>query len=198
MSEAADIAKAALSRGDLIGAYDATVAAIAEGDTTGAIRHQQILALARMGDTERAMEPVRGLWPRPLDRCRRARDRRAHARRTGRSTLPAGPARQEAMERAFEAYHDVYRESGDSFPGINAATLALLAGREAQSRALAAALLDDPAVAAAGDYYKAATRAEALLLLGRTDEVTEALGSDADQRAAPISAAAPAPCASSA
>jgi class 3 adenylate cyclase len=39
-------------------------------------------------------------------------------------------------------------------------------------------LLEDPAVAAAGDYYKAATRAEALLLLGRADEVTEALGSD--------------------
>ena len=30
-----------------------------------------------------------------------------------------------------------------------------------------------------GDYYKAATRAEALLLLGRTDEVTETLASEA-------------------
>ena len=56
MSEAADLAKKALARGDLIGAYDAAVAAIAEGDTSGAIRHHQLLALARMGDTGRAME----------------------------------------------------------------------------------------------------------------------------------------------
>jgi len=55
MSEAAEIARKALSRGDLIGAYDATVAAIEAGDPSGAIRHQQILALARMGDTDRAM-----------------------------------------------------------------------------------------------------------------------------------------------
>jgi class 3 adenylate cyclase len=102
-------------------------------------------------------------------------------RTSGRSALaaPAGEGRQAAMERAFEAYHSIYRASGDSFPGINAATLALLAGRVDQARALAAALLDDPAVAAAGDYYKAATRAEALLILGRTGEVTGTLASDA-------------------
>ncbi len=178
MSDAAKTAKAALARGDLIGAYDATVAAIADGDTSGAIRHQQILALARMGDTDRAM----GLFASyGLDRSANVDERSIGARiwKDRAFNTPAGPARQEAMERAFEAYHDVYRESGDSFPGINAATLALLAGREADSRALAQALLDDPAVATPGDYYKAATRAEALLLLGRTAEVTEALGSDA-------------------
>ena len=177
MSEAADLAKKALSRGDLIGAYDATVAAIADGDASGAIRHQQILALARMGDTERAMDLFAAYG---LDRSTNVDERAIGARiwKDRAFNTPAGAARQEAMERAFEAYDDVYRESGDSFPGINAATLALLAGREADSRALAQALLDDPAVAAAGDYYKAATRAEALLLLGRTQEVTEALGSE--------------------
>src|SRR5437868_5105217 len=45
--------------------------------------------------------------------------------------------------------------------------------------ARAEALLADPAVAAGGDYYKAATRAEALLLLGRTEEVTRTLGEEA-------------------
>lgn len=177
MSDAAKTAKAALARGDLIGAYDATVAAIADGDTSGAIRHQQILALARMGDTDRAM----GLFQAyGLDGSANVDERSIGARiwKDRAFNTPAGPARQEAMERAFEAYHDVYRASGDSFPGINAATLALLAGREADSRGLAHALLDDPAVAAPADYYKAATRAEALLLLGRTAEVTEVLGSE--------------------
>ena len=64
--------------------------------------------------------------------------------------LAAAPGeRQFALERAFEAYHAIYLASGDSFPGINAATLALLAGREQRARELAAALLGDPKVAAA-------------------------------------------------
>ena len=178
MNEAADLAKAALARGDLITAYDVATAAIEAGDAGGAVRYQQVLALARMGDTERAM----GLYAAyGLDKSGDAHQRAIGARLLKDRALaaPPGPARQEAMERAFDAYHDVYRESGDAFPGINAATLALLAGRGERSRDLARALLDDPAVAAGEDYYTAATRAEALLLLGETGAVTEALASDA-------------------
>jgi class 3 adenylate cyclase len=178
MDQAADLAKEALAKGDLITAYDVTTVAIAEGDASGTIRHQQVLALARMGDTERAM----GLFSAyGLDKSGNAHERAIGARLLKDRALAAaaGPARQQAMERAFEAYHAIYRESGDSFPGINAATLALLAGRVDQARDLARALLADPAVAAAEDYYKAATRAEALLLLGRTDEVTATLAGEA-------------------
>jgi len=177
-TRAADIAKAALARGDLIAAYDATTAAIAEGDQGGTVRHQQVLALARMGDTERAM----GLFTAyGLDRSNDPHERAIGARLLKDRALaaPAGPDRQAAILDALEAYRAIYRDSGDSFPGINAATLALLAGDPAQSQAIAVDLLADPAVAGAGDYYKAATRAEALLLLGRTDEVTETLASDA-------------------
>ena len=178
MSSPADLAKAALARGDLITAYDVATAAIAEGDAGGTVRHQQVLALARMGDTERAM----GLFAAyGLDRSNDPHERAIGARllKDRALAMPAGPARQEALAAAHQAYHAIYRESGDSFPGINAATLALLAGDAAEARTLAEALLADPAVAAGGDYYKAATRAEALLLLGRTDEVTETLGQDA-------------------
>jgi len=174
MSEAARSAKAAIARGDLIAAYDATVAAIAAGDDSGAIRHQQILALARMSDTERAM----GLFAAyGLDRSGDVDERAIGARllKDRALGLPPGPPRQAALDEAFQAYHLLYRESGDSFPGINAATLALLGGEEGEARALAAALLADPEVAAAADYYKAATRAEALLILGRDAEVTDAL-----------------------
>jgi len=177
MSEAAEIARKALSRGDLIGAYDATVAAMEAGDDSGAIRHQQILALARMGDTERAMDLFAAYG---LDRSTDPHERAIGARLLKDRALaaPPGEGRQRALAKAHDAYHAIYLESGDSFPGINAATLALLAGDAAQSEALARALLDDPAVAAAQDYYKAATRAEALLLLGRTTEVTETLASE--------------------
>ena len=173
MSEAAAIAKEALARGDLIAAYDATVSAIQDGDESAAVRHQQVLALARIGDTERAME----LFERyGLDGSRDPHERAVGARLLKDRALaaPAGE-RQFALERAFEAYHSIYRESRNSFPGINAATLALLAGDEAHARELAAALLADPAVAAADDYYMAVTKAEALLILTRTGEMTQAL-----------------------
>jgi len=178
MSGPADLAKAALARGDLIGAYDVTTAAIAEGDPGGTIRHQQLLALARMGDTERAMGLFRAYG---LDRSRDPHERAIGARLLKDRALaaPPGEGRQEALDRAHAAYHAIYLESRDAFPGINAATLAMLAGRVGQARDLAGALLDDPAVAAAADYYKAATRAEALLLLGRTAEVTETLATGA-------------------
>jgi class 3 adenylate cyclase len=187
MSKVADLAQKALSRGDLIGAYDATVTAIAEGDDSNAIRHQQILALARMGDTERAM----GLFQAyGLDQSGDVDERAIGARllKDRALGLAAGAERQAAMERACEAYHILYRESGDSFPGINAATLALLAGRQEESRTLALALLNDPAVAAGESYYKAATRAEALLLLGRAEEVTEALAGAACKGSADLGA----------
>jgi len=176
MSEAAAIAKDALARGDLIAAYDATVSAIEAGDDSHAVRHQQVLALARMGDTERAMELFEA---HGLDRSDDPHERAVGARLLKDRALAAPPGeRQFALERAFEAYHAIYRESGDSFPGINAATLALLADRGDDARGLAAALLADPAVAGAGDYYMAVTKAEALLILGRTEEVGAVLCSE--------------------
>ncbi|HKR25764.1 MAG TPA: adenylate/guanylate cyclase domain-containing protein [Allosphingosinicella sp.] len=178
MVGASEIAKTALSHGDLIGAYDATVAAIEAGDETSAIRHCQVLALARMGDTERAMELFEAYG---LERSADPHERAVGARLLKDRALAAAPGeRQFALERAFEAYHAIYLASGDSFPGINAATLALLAGRAERARELAAALLGDPKVAEAADYYKAVTKAEALLILGGTKDVAAAL------RAAPV------------
>ena len=174
MSEAAETARTALSRGDLIGAYDATVSAIALGDESHDVRHLQILALARMGDTDRASELFAAYG---LDRSQDPHHRAVGARllKDRALPLPAGAARQEALEQALEAYHLIYAESGDYFPGINAATLALLAGQLDRSRSIAQALLADPKVEAAADYYSAVTRAEAMLLLGRPDEVIAAL-----------------------
>lgn len=177
MSDAVDLAQAALSRGDLIGAYDVTVSAIAAGDESGAIRHRQVLALARMGDIERAMERFTAYG---LDRSADPHHRAIGARLLkDRALAAAGPARQDALAEAFEAYHAIYRDSGDSFPGINAATLALLAGETARAHDLAGTLLADPAVAAADDYYLAATKAEALLLLGRAEEAELTLRGEA-------------------
>src|SRR3954464_8433362 len=116
MTEAARLARAALARGDLIAAYDLATAAITEGNPGGTVRHQQVLALARMGDTERAMELFSAYG---LDRSNDAHERAIGARLLKDRALaaPPGPDRQQALARAFEAYHAIYRESGDSFPG---------------------------------------------------------------------------------
>jgi len=178
MSQAADLARAALSRGDLIGAYDIAMRAIVEGDSSSAVRHQQLLALARLGDTDRAMELFTTFG---LDRSADPHERAIGARllKDRALALPVGAARSVAIERAYDAYDAIYRASFDPFPGINAATLAMLAGRMDRAQALAKEVLADPAVAAGLDYYMAATRAEALLILGRTEDVAEALASPA-------------------
>jgi len=78
----------------------------------------------------------------------------------------AGPARRAFYRQAAEAYARAGRLGGAAYPLINAATLSLLAGQPQKSRALAKRVLargDDPDET---PYYRAATRAEALLLLG--------------------------------
>lgn len=74
---------------------------------------------------------------------------------------------------AAAAYLAAALGGGGAYALINAATLSLLAGDEAAARAHALAVLetdDDD-----GPYYRAATRAEALLLLRRFDEAWAAL-----------------------
>ncbi|HEX8644604.1 MAG TPA: adenylate/guanylate cyclase domain-containing protein [Allosphingosinicella sp.] len=171
-------AKAAVARGDLIAAYDLTVSGLAEEPASEDLRYLQVLALARMGDTERAMqlfgEYALGDSTDPHKRAAGARLLKDRA-----LALAPGAARCAALGDAFKAYLAIYRESGDSFPGINAATLALLSGRDEQAVQLARELLADRSVAASADFYAAVTRAEALLLLGRTEEARQALNADA-------------------
>lgn len=170
--EPAESARAALARGDLIAAYDISTAVLGGGDGDGEeLRHLQILALARMGDTERAMAlfEAHGLGA-SRDPHRRAAGARLLKDRA--LKLGEGEARQAALAEAYRAYRAIFDETGDSFPGINAATLALLGGREDEARALAEAVLGQAPVA---DFYGAVTQAEALLVLGRAGEAQEAL-----------------------
>jgi adenylate cyclase len=171
---AAQNAATALARGDLIRAYDIASSALAAGETSLALRHLQVLALARLGDIDRAagLFAEHGLdaSPDPHHRAVGARLLKDRA-----LSLAPGPARTAALRDAFAAYHDIYDASGDSFPGINAATLALMAGEADRAAALAESLLADPAVAAPAHYYDAVTAAEALLVLGRIDDAGVAL-----------------------
>lgn len=74
---------------------------------------------------------------------------------------------------AAELYLAAYRLSGDSYPGVNAASLLALCGRAAQSEALAASLLE-ALPQDEGDFWLAATRGELCVLLERSDEALRA------------------------
>jgi hypothetical protein len=90
----------------------------------------------------------------------------------------SGDARIAYLRRAAEAYAAASALTEDSYPRINAATLVYLRGDRASAAALASdllALLDGGRHGAETAYWLAATRAEALLLLGRVDDARSAL-----------------------
>lgn len=90
----------------------------------------------------------------------------------------SGDARIAYLRRAAEAYAAASALTEDSYPRINAATLVYLRGDRASAAALAAdllVLLDDQRHGAETAYWLGATRAEALLLLGRIDDARTAL-----------------------
>lgn len=137
----------------------------------------ELVALARAGATERAwrlfveagLEAVDGDPAVLAVRGRLLKDLAQAA---------SGEARRRLLAQAAEAYGRAGAISGKTYPLINAATLALLGGDRAVAAERAAqvlARLDDDSEEAETPYWLAATRAEALLLLGRLPAAREAL-----------------------
>jgi tetratricopeptide (TPR) repeat protein len=89
-----------------------------------------------------------------------------------------GEARRAYYLRSAEAYRQAAALQPATYPLINAATLSLLSGDRAQAEEIAREVLER--IAAEPDepetpYYRAATEAEALLLLGRREDARAAL-----------------------
>ncbi|HJV42576.1 tetratricopeptide repeat-containing protein [Caulobacter sp.] len=90
-----------------------------------------------------------------------------------RARTARGQARRDLFVEAAAAYRQAAQRGQGAYALINAATLSLLAGEIEAARANALAALDAPDNDT--PYYQGATRAEALLVLGRTDEAKAAL-----------------------
>lgn len=153
----------AFGRGDWLGAYDAASRAIAAGNGSEETRYRQALALANMEDTERALAlfTAYGIGS----------SRNAHRRALGARLLKD----QGRLAEAYQGYRAIFDKTRDSFPGINAASLALLSGQPDEARALARRILRLKRVRDPQDYYCAASRAEALVILGDADAAAEAI-----------------------
>ena len=139
------------------------------------LRYLRALALARGGNVGRAEVFIKDMLgtdlPRPLRVEALALLGRLHKQRCVR--IPENePDRWVPLAAAsFAAYEEAYRlGEGDTFPGINAATMALLSGKDEASRTLAAEVraraTELLAQAAKRDYWLLATLGEAELLLG--------------------------------
>ena len=95
-----------------------------------------------------------------------------------RAIAARGDERRRLYLEAADAYAAAGSASGATYPLINAATLSLLAGaRETAHERAAVVLAQLDAGAGEPDtaYYQAATRAEALLVLGRVEAAKESL-----------------------
>ena len=95
-----------------------------------------------------------------------------------RARLASGPERVRLYGESESAYAQAAALAPATYPLINAATVALLAGKGRRAQALAGktlALLDGGNVQGETPYWIAATRAEALLIMGKTAEARRAL-----------------------
>ncbi len=173
-------AKAALAAGDFLTALDLLRHAPDDPDIRRCAERDYllVLALARAGAARSGLECFRErLANAPLDSLPpdMARDIAALEPRCLKDIALEAPAdaRRDALIEAADAYETVYRRFGGYYPLINAATLFLLAGEQGTAENLARQTLRE--VADSKDYWGLATRAEALLVLGKSDEVTPVL-----------------------
>ncbi|WP_300528916.1 adenylate/guanylate cyclase domain-containing protein [Maricaulis sp.] len=170
-------------RGDLAAAFDQCLDQLDRAPDDLWLRHRAVLCLVKSGALERA----RSLYSRyQLDRADfdedclalGARLEKASAFETEASAFPA------QARRAAKRYEDVFEITGGHYPGINAASMYLLAGDKPRSERLARRVLHESLGGTATDpeeaYYRGATQAEAHLLLGDTRAMRLALSAARD------------------
>lgn len=170
--------RAARKRGELFEAFDRARLAIEERGMDARLAYEAVLCLARAGASELAhrryleygLSPDLGLdYATLLGRI--AKDE---------ALALTGPARTEKLFEAAEAYRAAFVRYPDYYPAINAATLYLLAGDEADAREfalLARRHLERLAAEEArpANFWELATAAEAALILGEQDAAREAV-----------------------
>ena len=164
-------------RGMMLRAYDAAVRGVEVFPDDLWLRQRAVLALARSGAAKLAQQRFKEYG---LDKEESEEIAALGARLIKDLTwLARGDAREARAAEAAEAYLQVYARTGGYYPGINAATLKLFAGDAAGARDLARRLLDEvealPRPQGVEAYYRAATEAEALLLLEDVDAARAAL-----------------------
>jgi hypothetical protein len=166
-------AKDAERRGELLEAYDIAKRGLAAYPDSLWLKHRAVLVLARANATEQAARRFRdyGLGAEPAEDIAALEARIAKDR----ALAVAGDERRRRAQRSADLYRAIFDRTGSYYPGINAATMTLIAGDAQGAAALAREVA---AIAAAGrddPYYRAATVAEAALLQDNADKARAAV-----------------------
>ena len=172
-------------------AFDTALHGLEEYPDDLRLRHRAVLNLAKAGATANAEMEFERLGLENSDdtdvAALKARIAKDHA-------LDAdGEVRITLLSHAADLYEEICRRSKDYYPGVNVASLRLLAGQTATAEAVARevlALCQSTSGYAEDDYYRPASEAEAALVLGDTATARIALeraakaGNDLAARAA--------------
>ncbi|HSP45267.1 MAG TPA: TRAFs-binding domain-containing protein, partial [Chthoniobacterales bacterium] len=154
--------KRALSAGEFLTAYDAARATIDNHPDDDWLQQRMALALAQMGSPRRAQDILKALIAKnPTDR-----ETLSILGRTYKDRWCAIPENEHYLRQAFDYYNRAFEVSPpDSYPGINAATIAVLLKENDKASRIAKTVLEicekQP-----DDYWKHATVAEALVVQG--------------------------------
>jgi adenylate cyclase len=172
-ADALQSASGALASGNLALAYDVATQALKLDETQQRLRYFQTLALARMGEIDRA----RDLYERHMAGGSDL-DVMALGARLLKDAAWSAPAENQRplLLEASAAYEAIFQLTNNAFPAVNAASLAFLANQADHAANLARQALRALGEGAPLDYFAAATAAEAQLLLG--DDVAAARSMD--------------------
>jgi class 3 adenylate cyclase/tetratricopeptide (TPR) repeat protein len=154
--------KRALSAGEFLTAYDAARAAIENHPDDDWLQQRIALALAQMGSSRRAQDILNALVAKdPTNR-----ETLSILGRTCKDQWCANPDSEHYLRQAFDYYNRAFEvPPADSYPGINAATIAFLLKETEKAGRIAKTVLEI-CQAQPDDYWKHATVAEALVVLG--------------------------------
>jgi class 3 adenylate cyclase/tetratricopeptide (TPR) repeat protein len=162
--------KRALSAGEFLAAYDAVRAALEVHPGDDWLEQRMALSLAQMGSSARAQAILNALVAKDPQN----RETLSILGRTYKDQWCANPANEQYLRQSFDCYNRAFEvQPAESYPGINAATIAFLLKETDKANRIAKTVLEicreQP-----DDYWKHATVAEALVVLGDEKGAREA------------------------
>ncbi len=167
VSEAIAEVEALVRKAEWISAFDLASRHLEHFPDSETLKHRAVLALARAGATERAMQRFHD-WKLDLSADTDVLALEGRLLKDQALKLQGAP-RRAALLRAAAAYKHVYDRDKSYYPAINWASLTFLGGRKKEAARIAARVLADPEVANASNFWSRATRAEANILVGDLD-----------------------------
>jgi len=184
---------AEIRSGEFLMAYDLAIRGLEAYPENNLLKFRAVLALARSGATERAEELYSAFELQHVG----TEDTSSLGARIAKDKffVGAGHSNPNDSSKAAQLYQEVFEKSGGYYPAINAATMWLFAG-DMVNCAKMATLARERSIAAEHDdgtetrYWRAATRAEASLLLDELDEAKSAIDEAANFIESNYSAAA--------